>query len=115
MLILLVYWFDQIIIPTLKLESSMSFGGSASAMNQTIRANRALVRERTTYKEIHERFGNSKTTKRYRFRKATPEYLKNLREKLQKRNRRNSVLKLLVFSIFTIAISTLLYQFLTAY
>lgn len=93
----------------------MSFGGSASAMNQTIRANRALVKERTSFKEIHERFASRKTNKEYSFKKAKPEYIKSLRTRLQKRNRKNTMLKLLVFSIFTISIGTLLYKILFAY
>ncbi len=93
----------------------MGFGGSASAMNQTIRANRSLVKERTTFREIHERFSYSKSKEPYKFKKAKPEYLKKLKEKLQKRNRRNGLLKLLAFSAISISIGTLLYQFLFAY
>lgn len=93
----------------------MSFVGSASAMSQTIRANRALVKERTTFKEIHERYENCRPTKEYKFKKANPEYIKSLRTRLQKRNRKNTMLKILAFSIITISIGTLLYEVLFAY
>lgn len=91
------------------------FGGSASAMNQSLKANRALLKKRITFSEIHNIYGSYGSKKKYKTQKVSEEYLDQLRGRLQKRNQKNTTLKILVFVCSTILIGALLYFFLFAY
>lgn len=93
----------------------IGFGGSTSAMNEGIKANRALIRDRVSFKEIHERFSNSTAKRIYSYKKAQPEYLQKLRTKLTKQNRLNIKLKILALTSLMLSIGALLYHFLFAY
>lgn len=90
-------------------------GGSALAMNQTLKANRALRKQRLSFKEINERYGSYTKKTNYEPRISNPEVVHKIRQKLKKRNRRSAMLKLLVLSFGAILIGTLLYQLLFSY
>jgi hypothetical protein len=80
----------------------MSFGGSAQGMNTTLKNNRKLKSQKRSYFDK----GNNSEHKIYRansnLKKATPEQLQAVREKVKKEKRKTLLLALFFFLIFAI-------------
>ena len=77
----------------------MSFGGSVSAMITTIKNNR---RSRVSAFEKMERYSDVKYKEGTIDKKASPQLLREIRENIQRENRRNT--RILVISMISIVL-----------
>ena len=84
----------------------MSFGGSVQGMITTLKNNSSLVGRRKKYFELKE--STKYLKKRTNFKKATPDQLKNIKEKIRKENLNNLFLNHIFIRIFFILLFYLL-------
>jgi uncharacterized protein (UPF0216 family) len=78
----------------------MGFGGSAAAMNDSLKRNRAMLKKRKSIAEIiSERPRPNISSRKYRYKKASTEQLQNIRKRLQKENSKREKLKILAFLV----------------
>ncbi len=75
----------------------MGFGGSAAAMNTSLKANK---RNRVSTFDKIKNFKEGKEIKLDFKNKATPKQLKEIREKLQEENRKLLTKRIIIISVF---------------
>lgn len=87
------------------------FGGSAAAMNQTLKFNRGQLKKRKSLKEIRKDNPVNKDKIRiYQYKKASKIQLATIRERLQSQSRRQRMLKILVLVTVAGSIVLILYR-----
>ncbi len=86
----------------------MGFGGSVSAMISSLKNNK---RSRTSTFEKLKKYEKSTYKKELIEKKATPQQLKEIRERLQKENKRRRIKTIAVMVIFAIVLVALLLLF----
>ena len=79
----------------------MGFGGSVSAMITSLKNNK---RSRASVLEKLKEYENIKYKEGKIEKKATPQQLKEIRERLQKENKRTRILTITILSIFSIVL-----------
>ena len=79
----------------------MSFGGAVSAMITSLKNNKRT--RRSTFNTL-KTYGKVTHTKVEFEKKASPELLKEIREKLQKENRKNFIFTLTLTIVFTVVL-----------
>ncbi|GEM_PF-2086236 len=81
----------------------MSAFGMIDAMKKSYEQNRALLKRKSTFEILKER-GFKTNNKKLIIKKASPECISRLREKLQAENRRNLKKRLFVLFLITLMV-----------
>lgn len=80
----------------------MSFGGSAQGMITSLKNNRKLKSQKRSYFDKANNSDHKIYKTKSKFKKATPEQLQDIREKVRKEKRSTFLLALFFFIIFAI-------------